>query len=120
MAYEKTTWAKGDVVTSAKLNKLEQGVEDAGKYVKIIAVHITDEAVVDIKPCDVMSDDGSTILAYPIFIDLSSESGGSVGRPTEIGIYLNDDTSEPTYFISCSLNCYIGTTSYDGYFEIMG
>lgn len=30
MAYEPTTWKSGDVVTSAKLNKLEKGVEDAG------------------------------------------------------------------------------------------
>lgn len=30
MAYEPTNWKSGDVVTSAKLNKLEQGVVDAG------------------------------------------------------------------------------------------
>lgn len=29
MAYEPTTWKSGDVVTSAKLNKLEQGVANA-------------------------------------------------------------------------------------------
>lgn len=29
MSYTPTEWAKGDVVTSAKLNKLEQGVADA-------------------------------------------------------------------------------------------
>lgn len=29
MAYEPTNWKSGDVVTSAKLNKLEQGVVDA-------------------------------------------------------------------------------------------
>ena len=30
MSYTPTNWSKGDVVTSAKLNKLEQGVADAG------------------------------------------------------------------------------------------
>lgn len=30
MSYEPTNWKAGDVVTSAKLNKLEQGVADAG------------------------------------------------------------------------------------------
>lgn len=30
MAYEPTEWKKGDVVTSAKLNKLEEGVAAAG------------------------------------------------------------------------------------------
>ena len=29
MAYSKNTWAKGDVVTSAKLNNIETGVKDA-------------------------------------------------------------------------------------------
>ena len=29
MAYEPTVWASGDVITSAKLNKLEQGVASA-------------------------------------------------------------------------------------------
>ena len=30
MSYTPTNWKSGDVVTSAKLNKLEQGVADAG------------------------------------------------------------------------------------------
>ena len=30
MAYEPTTWKDGDLVTSAKLNKLEQGVANGG------------------------------------------------------------------------------------------
>ena len=29
MAYEKTTWESGDVVTSAKLNNMEDGIENA-------------------------------------------------------------------------------------------
>lgn len=32
MSYTPTEWKTGDVVTSAKLNKLEQGVADAGGY----------------------------------------------------------------------------------------
>ena len=30
MAYEKNTWATGDVVTSAKLNHMEDGIADSG------------------------------------------------------------------------------------------
>lgn len=33
MAYEPTTWAKGDVVTAAKLNNLESGVSNSGALV---------------------------------------------------------------------------------------
>ncbi len=30
MSYEPTTWKSGDVVTSSKLNKMEQGIANAG------------------------------------------------------------------------------------------
>jgi len=33
MAYEPTTWKSGDVVTSAKLNKIEQGIASGGVLV---------------------------------------------------------------------------------------
>lgn len=33
MAYEPTNWKSGDVVTSAKLNKMEQGIKDAGPLI---------------------------------------------------------------------------------------
>lgn len=32
MTYEPTDWKNGDIVTSNKLNKLENGVEDAGVF----------------------------------------------------------------------------------------
>ncbi len=36
MSYEPTNWKAGDVVTSAKLNKLEQGVANAGGGVLVV------------------------------------------------------------------------------------
>lgn len=33
MAYEPTTWKSGDVVTSAKLNHMEQGIAGAGQMI---------------------------------------------------------------------------------------
>ena len=36
--YEPTEWKKGDVVTSAKLNKLEQGVANAGVLIANVIV----------------------------------------------------------------------------------
>lgn len=36
MSYEPTNWKSGDVVTSAKLNKLEQGVADAGGVMLVV------------------------------------------------------------------------------------
>lgn len=46
MSYEPTNWKSGDVVTSAKLNKLEQGVADAGGG-NVLVVHITDDEGLD-------------------------------------------------------------------------
>lgn len=40
MPYEPTNWKSGDVVTSAKLNKLEQGVVAASAFL----VHVTQES----------------------------------------------------------------------------
>ena len=31
MSYVKTTWQTGDIVTANKLNKMEQGIQDAGE-----------------------------------------------------------------------------------------
>lgn len=36
MSYEPTTWKSGDTVTSAKLNKLEQGVAGAGSGILLV------------------------------------------------------------------------------------
>lgn len=38
MAYEKNTWASGDVVTSAKLNNIENGIASGG----VLQVNITE------------------------------------------------------------------------------
>lgn len=35
MAYTPTTWATGDTITAAKLNKLEQGVANSGSYLMV-------------------------------------------------------------------------------------
>lgn len=40
MAYEKQTWAKGDVVTSAKLNHMEDGIATGGG---VLVVNATTE-----------------------------------------------------------------------------
>ena len=44
MSYEPTTWKDGDLVTSAKLNKLEQGIANGGG---ILIVHADENGVLD-------------------------------------------------------------------------
>ena len=41
MAYEPTVWKSGDVVTSAKLNKIEQGIANAGGGVGGVLIAIS-------------------------------------------------------------------------------
>ena len=43
MAYEKNTWASGDVVTSAKLNHMENGIEAASSPYDLVIVADTTE-----------------------------------------------------------------------------
>ena len=45
MSYEPTTWKSGDVVTSAKLNKIEQGIANAGGGGGALVVHVVDETL---------------------------------------------------------------------------
>ena len=43
--YEKTTWAAGDTVTAAKMNKIEQGIQDAmGGGVFVIECEFSEDA----------------------------------------------------------------------------
>lgn len=44
MAYSKNTWAKGDVVTSAKLNNIETGVKDAHYDISVLQYRIPSAA----------------------------------------------------------------------------
>ena len=51
MAYEPTNWKSGDVVTSAKLNKMEQGIANSGGvlFVTVGESNICDKSYNDIK-----------------------------------------------------------------------
>lgn len=45
MSYDPTNWKAGDVISSQKLNKLEQGVADAGGGGGALVVHIQKEVI---------------------------------------------------------------------------
>lgn len=40
MAYEPTVWQAGDTITSARLNKLEQGVAEGGGGVYVVECEV--------------------------------------------------------------------------------
>ena len=47
MSYEPTTWKAGDTVTSAKLNKMEQGIANSGGSFIITASALSDNPTLD-------------------------------------------------------------------------
>lgn len=62
MAYEPTVWKSGDVVTSAKLNKLEQGVASGGG---VLTVHEGEGKVLD-KTWQEIYDAGFSVLELSV------------------------------------------------------
>lgn len=47
MSYEPTNWKSGDTVTSAKLNKMEQGIANAGGGGGVLIVTADNDGVLD-------------------------------------------------------------------------
>lgn len=43
MAYEPTTWQAGDTITSARLNKMEQGIAEGGGVLMVELTYEEDE-----------------------------------------------------------------------------
>ena len=72
MAYNKTNWKSGDVVTSEKLNKMENGIVDAGKGLSIIVAHYNgDTQSLDITPNDIF-DDNNNAIAWPVVLSINN------------------------------------------------
>lgn len=69
MSYEPTNWQTGDVVTSQKLNKLEQGVADAGGGGGVYKVTLA---------YDEDADDGSYISDKTIAEIIAAYNSGAV------------------------------------------
>lgn len=113
MSYEPTEWKTGDVVTSAKLNKLEQGVADAGGILVLPAPDNT----------GALSETWQTIYDTAsagtlVFINYNVE----VGTPnvfhdivSEIGVGDGSVAEEGVYFVSTMNNQLFTTADSDGY-----
>jgi len=107
MAYEKTTWAKGDVVTSAKLNKMEDGVAAAGS----IACLATGTETLNITPRDIF-DDNDNVIAVPILCMVDEFDGYPIivpYLPDFIGVD-NIGVDNNQYYISYYRGLYLYTS----------
>lgn len=106
MAYEKNTWASGDVVTSAKLNNIENGI--AGGGVLIVGTQ----------------EDGNTLdctfreIAEAPFAVLYQSTGGSGGHEIEwlwVASYEDFSVSFVKYDGESFTYEHFGASSADGY-----
>lgn len=64
MAYNKTNWKSGDIVTSEKLNKMENGIAVANNGVPLVACFF-DGQKLNIRPSDIIDPNGN-VTAFPI------------------------------------------------------
>ena len=74
MSYTKTTWSDGDVITAEKLNKLENGVANAGS---VLIVHFDDNTLSLDKTWQEICD--SFINMIPVYLYKSYEDGSDFG-----------------------------------------
>lgn len=90
MAYEKQTWKTGDVVTSAKLNHMEDGISNAGGLVVNIDWDDTLETTILDKTWQEIHN------AVPFVAIVDSESG-QTSIVTEVGY----DDRAGSYYVRC-------------------
>lgn len=115
MAYEPTEWKSGDVVTSAKLNKLEQGVKGAGVTLVVNGIitegtptldktwqeiHDADFAIIKAP----LNEDG-TITGYNYIASIGYDSDTQKYVLSTFGIY-DGSTVEVTQYTADSPNDY--------------
>ena len=79
MAYTPTTWQSGDTITSAKLNKLEAGVQAAGNT---MIVHVNGFGSMDKTWKEISDAIGEGTFVYVVN---STESGAMMDFVCEIG-----------------------------------
>jgi len=90
MAYSKNTWQSGDVVTSAKLNNIENGIANTnGKITMVMGETPTLTASYN----DVMAmfDNGITPFFYSYYDDGHGETSTTVFYVTACATYIDGD-----------------------------
>ena len=90
MSYTPTVWASGDIVTSTKLNKLENGVASAGGGGGAFIVHMNAKSGALDKTWQEIHDAALTGIVYVV---LSADDGVYPFVPN--GVYISDGTYEP-------------------------
>lgn len=78
MSYTPTTWTTGDTITATKLNKIEQGVANAGGICPIVGIYCPNSSVgyqavgLDFETALSMAQEGIPFIAYTMTYDSSA------------------------------------------------
>ena len=111
MSYTPTTWVNGDTITAVKLNKIEQGIADAGSGGGGGALIVHDEsATLDTTWQDIW-DAASTGL---VAISIVSSTEIDFDLVTAI-IKDESDPNDPYYGVNTSSGAMYSTTTPNGY-----
>lgn len=121
MSYEPTTWESGDVVTSAKLNKIEDGIYSSGALVvslhaetgqsgNVIVMDKTWQEVHDamVSGRSVVVSTGNDTAIIAAFYDQSL-----VGFITECGETIEPMEGEPSYHVTAFGNPFYADAAND-------
>lgn len=106
MAYEKQSWKTGDVVTSAKLNHMEDGIGNAGGVVTIGVSHIEDNFTLDKTWQEIYDTLREGVLCITQDDGLDGTSVASIGLITSAGI-----TPDGHYYVYAIYSGAAGITS---------
>jgi len=109
MSYTPTNWKSGDVVTSTKLNKLEQGVANAGGGSVLVATLNVGEGTLDKTWEEIYEAFGTTgaVIARP----QGAPAPASLESISEIGYA----PKSRTYYLTTAGGSEYATTTADGY-----
>lgn len=101
--YTPTNWQDGDIITAAKLNKLEDGLKDADCKVFFVNVEIDDTGITETGTPDMTV---SEVMAkveegyISIYLLRNNIGGDSISISCCIAHSANTDADDPTYGVA--------------------
>lgn len=111
MAYTPTNWATGDTVTATKLNKIEQGIANAGSGTPLV-VTVTESGADLI--CDATFNDVKDAMdaSQPVYFDFTGTSDWD--NAYSLGLGYSNSTYGVTTVVNASVFAFFASSA-DGY-----
>ena len=116
MSYEPTTWKDGDIVTSAKLNKLEQGV--ASSEILVVNEEYDEDNDCNVLDKTIQEIANAKLCFLKMVEDITGINGWSYAPLTEIfsAVVPNDyDIPVEGYYINFDNDTHFYSATEDGY-----